>query len=595
MSIEVTRTIRQSLLKSLFIGGCFALALAAMPIAYFSMKATQREKNAVYQATAHTLAELVRTPIEMSNYGEAQRLLGIVSEKGHLNAALVTQQGDLLLSDYAQRAEFTGIAQQVQGCESTEENVYCEPLISRYTNATLGYVILVPTDDLSHSVFWYLASGVALAVFILGFFVLALKTLIDREIVSPLESLRAAIESADLSDPASLSSHARFKVSEIQKLLESFVAVVTRFKSEQLLRDQIDRQSVVIELATQVAHDIRSPLSALKMAEMHFGPLSEDVRQLVKMAVTRITDIANQLLERSKSQNDVIEGKQSYLVADSVEKIVSEKRMQYAGRAGVRIELNVDESARELFASVEPVEFQRIISNLVDNSVEAFERSGTIAVTIAAADEDRIEIVISDNGKGIPADLLPQLGQRGLTVGKQGGSGLGLHHAKESIRRWGGQFEIRSVFGRSTTVQITLEVAPPPAWFAERLRVAPGTTIVSIDDDQSIHAIWDKKAQSIEFDNHDIDLIHFGTLEDFKHWKSVHAQLSRPIKYLLDYEFLGSSQSGLDLAKELAIERDCVLVTSRSEDRTVLAKSAHLGIRIRPKISARYFEFEVCQ
>ena len=67
---------------------------------------------------------------------------------------------------------------------------------------------------------------------------------------------------------------------------------------------------------------------------------------------------------------------------------------------------------------------------------------------------DLIQIQVSDNGKGIPPEILPKLMQRGSTHGKRGGSGLGLYHAKTTLQSWDGDLKIESKSG--TTVSLIL-------------------------------------------------------------------------------------------------------------------------------------------
>lgn len=82
-------------------------------------------------------------------------------------------------------------------------------------------------------------------------------------------------------------------------------------------------------------------------------------------------------------------------------------------------------------------ETQRIISNLVNNSVEAFTGTGSVAVGLVAVD-GKVTLEIRDDGKGIPPGILARLGQKGGTHGKVGGTGLGLYQARTSVESLGG-------------------------------------------------------------------------------------------------------------------------------------------------------------
>ena len=94
------------------------------------------------------------------------------------------------------------------------------------------------------------------------------------------------------------------------------------------------------------------------------------------------------------------------------------------------------------------------------------------------------------------------LGSVGVSYGKGevtgSGSGLGIFHAKKAIVAWGGEFQIRSQVASGTTVEIKLLNAPRPHWFASSIQILEGTTVVSVDDDLSIHQIWKGRLESIK-------------------------------------------------------------------------------------------------
>lgn len=71
------------------------------------------------------------------------------------------------------------------------------------------------------------------------------------------------------------------------------------------------------------------------------------------------------------------------------------------------------------------VEFKRVIINLINIAAEAIENVGEVIISVTHAGKS-VTIEIKDNGKGIPKAVLPKLGERGFSFGKQAGTGLGL-------------------------------------------------------------------------------------------------------------------------------------------------------------------------
>lgn len=231
-------------------------------------------------------------------------------------------------------------------------------------------------------------------------------------------------------------------------------------------------------LAAQVAHDIRSPLAALGAAASGLEVKPEQ-RELVDGAVLRIQGIADDLLRRYRGGEEQRRSEpRAQALTRLTEQVVAEKRLQYGAKAGVRIEFHG--GAESVKAAVNAREYQRALSNLVSNAVEALESGGTVSVTLASSN-GTARITVKDDGKGIPQEILSRLGAKGETHGKAGGTGLGLYHARAAAESWGGTLSIDSAPGKGTTVTIELPAAEGEP-FQER--------VVLLDDDKLVHLNW---------------------------------------------------------------------------------------------------------
>ncbi len=330
---------------------------------------------------------------------------------------------------------------------------------------------------------------ITVVVFFMGLLVLsnigAIKTIFSIErCVDETNALAAAGEHSKIQDSIQRSIQslpAGLRSTPFAVLIGRLAEVLQKASR---LESELAVSKATSDLAAQVAHDIRSPLAALGSAAKNLA-LPEEQRKLMEGAVGRMQGIADDLLQRYRAPAAAAAKVKPEVCAlgGLIEQVLAEKRLQHKEKPGVKIKFT---GAGEIKALVEPKELQRLISNLVNNSVEAFDGPGTITVSLSAPD-DRVLIEVKDNGKGIPPEVLAKLGRKGETHGKAGGNGLGLYHARTTIEGWGGSFTIKSEPGQGTVVLITLS----------RASTQPsGRTAVLLDDDPLVHMNWKLAAKA---------------------------------------------------------------------------------------------------
>ena len=171
--------------------------------------------------------------------------------------------------------------------------------------------------------------------------------------------------------------------------------------------------SALNQIGEQVAHDIRSPLAALDMIVYNCQTFSENERVLVRKAVSRITDISNNLLvqyDYRNKQKIINEHTEPEMIADLLSSILAEKRLQYEEK-NINWHLEISPETFGVFVNLLSSDFKRVISNLIDNSVDAIkDKDGTrdIVLYLKLIDFSMIEIRLVDSGCGIPGELLFQ-------------------------------------------------------------------------------------------------------------------------------------------------------------------------------------------
>ncbi len=344
-----------------------------------------------------------------------------------------------------------------------------------------------------------------------------------------------------------------------------------------------------ILLAAQVAHDIRSPLVALDAALENTTALPEKQRIIVRHSLNRIRDVANALLERNRGQQGISaanpytgERLEVRLLSSLIDPVIAEKRMQYASKPGIDIDFKPTWESYGLFSALQPVEFGRLLSNLINNAVDALDGKGKVDVRLTP-ENGNVLLSISDNGKGIPPEVLAKLGRKGETHGKAGGSGLGLFHARTMVESWGGTLAITSTPGKGTTVTIKLPKAEAPSGFVATVELIPSRPVVVLDDDKGIHSLWQKKLETVELKENNIEIIYFSEPATLRAWVKVEPAKAKAALYLFDYELSGHNETGLSLAEELGLCPHTIIVSGRSEEKQLTEDCARLKVRIIPK------------
>ena len=369
----------------------------------------------------------------------------------------------------------------------------------------------------------------------------------------------------------------------LQVLLNTYTTLKSIWISRQ---EHFNNQQkiAIANMASQVAHDVQSPLAALEMMAVSLQSLPEDKRTIVRSAVNRIRDISNDLRERNGSSDKATEPavKNLHLIPALLESIVTEKRLQFRAKLGIHIDLVLDATGYGLFAEVSSSEFKRAVSNIVNNSVESITGSGRVDVTITGTSSE-VTIRVEDSGIGIPSGILPRLGTRGRSFGKVGGQGLGLAHARSFAGASGGRLEIASESGTGTVVSIVVKRSPAPGWFLDELIIPIGSTVIVLDDDTSIHQIWKRRFEASFASDAGIQLIHFSTPDEVKSFVQTDKNSVSDCVFMLDYELMGHSVNGLSIAEDLGIKGQTLLVTSRYEELSVRSQCERLGVKLLPK------------
>jgi signal transduction histidine kinase len=223
-----------------------------------------------------------------------------------------------------------------------------------------------------------------------------------------------------------------------------------RTMEERLL--QAERLATIGKFASQVAHEVRNPLSSmslnLELLEDELRGSSEEARSLIRSVMReldRLNDLVAEYLQFSRFPKP-------HLKRARVDNVVQEIAMSAKLPMSVKLEMELKDSTPEVW--LDESLLRQVLENLVRNGVEAIEREGTIRIASDVLDRF-VAIRVSDTGRGIPADVRDKLFEPFFTT-KPRGTGLGLATSQQIIFEHNGHLLVESQLGKGSTFTILL-------------------------------------------------------------------------------------------------------------------------------------------
>jgi len=245
---------------------------------------------------------------------------------------------------------------------------------------------------------------------------------------------------------------------------------------EQML--QVEKMASIGKLAAVVAHEINNPLSGIltytKLLKKWLergdweSARREDVRaslDLVESEIRRCGEIVKNLLTFSRTSPMNLEQADLHSVFERVVLLVKHK----LDIANIQLQQDLPPSGEKGLPLVrcDAAQIQQALLALVMNAIDAMPRGGNLRLGARARPENgppfrEVQLVVGDDGTGIPRDLLPHLFEPFFTTKETGrGVGLGLATCRGIVERHGGRIEVASELGRGTKFTLILPVAGP--------------------------------------------------------------------------------------------------------------------------------------
>lgn len=296
----------------------------------------------------------------------------------------------------------------------------------------------------------------------------------------------------------------------------------------------------------QVAHDIRSPVESinalLKMVEIE----DPDLKAALDKAVHRANSVASFLLK--PEQKTAATGNKILDFAAVIQDIAIEKRPLF-----IEGQISVQSPKFLVGKSSLPAEsLSRILSNVVDNAIQACDHDRRVTIKLSQNDEI-VEIAVQDSGRGISEELLNRIGEKGLSLRPSNqpvGTGRGVYSAKKAIEEVGGSIQFSSLAGLGTTVLLKIPVAAVEC--LEKL------DLVLIENEEMHRLTWKVWAK-----RKGLGILTFTSADDFL-LRAARLSKSTPIFMDFDLDDNMTAQNYLPKLHKLGFS-EIVLVTSHRD------------------------------
>lgn len=276
----------------------------------------------------------------------------------------------------------------------------------------------------------------------------------------PLMGTERVLGFLNLRDERVPESFASDEIALILDIAEQFARVVENSKLYEKMRER-DRLAALGEMAAGLAHEIRNPLGGIKGAAQCLDPkqMSTDEREFVSIIseeVQRLNGVVSAFLDYARPL------KQSFGPTD-LNEVVSRtlKLIENDVPQNVAVTSSLAEGLPLIVGDSE--ELKQVLLNLIQNAMQAIaEKPGTITVRTARAERflslrtpDAVEVLVSDDGPGIPAEHHLNLFVPFFTT-KLKGTGLGLAICQRIVKNHGGSIAIQSRVGEGSTFVVRL-------------------------------------------------------------------------------------------------------------------------------------------
>jgi len=295
---------------------------------------------------------------------------------------------------------------------------------------------------LGYAYFVMLLVAIAFAYFVSRYITRSLKTISDKMNETRLEKRNKKIELKGASE-------------EVSVLVESYNSMIDELEESAVKLARSEREQAWREMAKQVAHEIKNPLTPMRLSvqsfQRKFDPNDPE-------ALQKIDEYSKTLIQQIDTMSSIASAFSSFakMPAQQNETLNVVEVVDLALDIFTENYLTFSCDKKEIIAKLDRTQLIRIITNLVKNAIQAVTKIENPKVDIELFDhKDNVVISVADNGHGISEENKLKVFEPKFTT-KSSGMGLGLAIIKNIIETYKGSITFTSEEGKGTVFKVTL-------------------------------------------------------------------------------------------------------------------------------------------
>lgn len=311
-------------------------------------------------------------------------------------------------------------------------------------------------DELTNEISALLVAFINIYVILIGISIFV-ALIISNHITKPVQLIREKISRLKLGTANEKIEWE--KKDEIGSLVNEYNRMVDELSQSAELLAKSERETAWREMAKQVAHEIKNPLTPMKLSVQYLQKAWDDKAPDWDERLSKFTDTLTEQIDTlsaiATAFSDFAKMPRSNFEKTELTDLINKSIGLFKNSTKIKF---IFEHTTQHFVLADKDQLIRVFNNLIKNAIQAIENPSDGVVKISVTTKNNLHIIrFFDNGKGIPEEQGEKVFYPSFTT-KTSGMGLGLAMVKNIIENAGGDITYKSEVGEGTTFVISLPV-----------------------------------------------------------------------------------------------------------------------------------------